>query len=52
VQFDPASRVTVEMFDQAFAELTDLSTAKPWVLGVNGRSGERLAAFMPGEDGR
>jgi len=50
VQFDPASRVTVEMFDRAFGELADLSTAKPWGLGVEGREGERLAAFQSGED--
>jgi NAD(P)-dependent dehydrogenase (short-subunit alcohol dehydrogenase family) len=43
VQFDPAEELTVEMFDQAFPRITDLSQAAPARPGVEGRVAERLA---------
>ncbi|MGE0099755.1 MAG: SDR family NAD(P)-dependent oxidoreductase [Hydrogenophaga sp.] len=43
VQFDPRQPVTVDMFAQAVAVLTDLSTAAPVAPGVLGQMPARLA---------
>jgi hypothetical protein len=44
VQFDPTKPVTVDMFDTAYAQLADLSTASPSPLGVLGAADQRLKA--------
>jgi hypothetical protein len=45
VQFDPTKPVTVDMFDAAYAQLADLSTASPSPLGVLGDVDQRLKAL-------
>ncbi|MDB5828537.1 MAG: Serine/threonine protein kinase [Variovorax sp.] len=42
VQFDPSKEVTVDMFDEAFARIADLATARPSPIGVFGLMEERL----------
>ena len=42
VQFDPAQEVSVDMFDAAFAEITDMASATPLLMGTYGRLDERL----------
>ena len=42
VQFDPAEVVSVDVFDAALAEITDMSTATPLQMGTYGRLDERL----------
>ena len=46
VQFDPAAMVTVEMFDEAFARITDLDDAAPTKPGPDGRILERLNTLV------
>ena len=45
VQFDPTKPVTVDMFDAAYAQLADLSTASSSPLGVLGDADQRLKAL-------
>lgn len=42
VQFDYTKPVTVEMFDDAFARIADLTTADPTTAGTEGKMQERL----------
>jgi NAD(P)-dependent dehydrogenase (short-subunit alcohol dehydrogenase family) len=42
VQFDPSKPITVDMFDQQFSKVNDLSTADPTTPGTEGKTLERL----------
>lgn len=42
VQFDPAAPVSVDMFDEAWDVISDLSTADPTKPGTEGKTQERL----------
>jgi NAD(P)-dependent dehydrogenase (short-subunit alcohol dehydrogenase family) len=42
VQFDPSKPITVDMFDQQFSKVNDLSTADPTTPGTEGKTQERL----------
>jgi NAD(P)-dependent dehydrogenase (short-subunit alcohol dehydrogenase family) len=42
VQFDPSKPITVDMFDQQFDKINDLSTADPSTAGTEGKTQERL----------
>lgn len=45
VQFDPVEPVTVEMLDEAFQRITDLTTAAPSPIGVSDGTADRLKAI-------